>query len=110
MPDILPKIVASKVCEIAQARTQLSEAELERRAAAAPPPRDFRAALERSGDVQIITEIKKASPSAGVIRADFEPVAIARTYQAHGAACISVLTDAPFFQGSLQYLTQVRAA
>jgi len=84
--------------------------DLERRAAAAPPARDFRAALRRSGGIQFIAEVKKASPSAGMIRADFDPVAIARTYQAHGAACISVLTDGPFFQGSLDYLAQVRAA
>jgi indole-3-glycerol phosphate synthase len=110
MSDILKKIVASKLREVAQARAHLSEAELERRAASAPLPRDFRAALERPGGVQFIAEVKKASPSAGVIRADFDAVAIARTYQAHGAACISVLTDAPFFQGSLEVLARVRAA
>lgn len=110
MPGILDKIVASKLREVTEARTSVPEAELERRAAAMPPARDFRAALERAGGVQFIAEVKKASPSAGVIRADFDPVVIARTYQAHGAACISVLTDAPFFQGSLEYLTRVRAA
>jgi indole-3-glycerol phosphate synthase len=110
MSAILDQIVASKRREVAEARARVSEAELERRAAACPPRRDFRAALERPEGVQFIAEVKKASPSAGVIRADFDPVAIARTYQAHGAACISVLTDAPFFQGSLEYLTRVRSA
>jgi indole-3-glycerol phosphate synthase len=82
---------------------------LERRLAGRPPTRDFRAALEVGG-VQVIAEVKKASPSAGVIRADFDPVRIATTYARHGAACISVLTDEPFFQGHLTYLEQVRAA
>ena len=74
------------------------------------PVRDFRAALAGPGPIQLIAEVKKASPSAGVIRADFDPVAIARTYQEHGAACISVLTDAPYFQGHLSYLARMRAA
>jgi indole-3-glycerol phosphate synthase len=110
MGTILDQIVASKRREIADARTRIPEAELERRVAAMPPARDFRAALQGPGGIQVIAEVKKASPSAGVIRADFDPVAIARTYQEHGAACISVLTDGPYFQGSLDYLTQVRAA
>jgi indole-3-glycerol phosphate synthase len=71
--------------------------------------RDFRAALDVPGTVQFIAEVKRASPSAGLIRPDFDPVAIARTYADHGAACISVLTDEPFFQGHLSYLEQVRA-
>src|SRR5207237_2084909 len=86
------------------------ERELEARLGAAPPVRDFRAALEAAPGVGVIAEVKKASPSAGVLRADFDPVAIARTYAAHGAAAISVLTDEPFFQGHLSYLTAVRAA
>jgi indole-3-glycerol phosphate synthase len=110
MTTILDRIVASKRREIAEARAKVSEAELERRLAAAPPPRDFRAALERSQEVQVIAEVKKASPSAGLLRADFDPVAIARTYERHGAAAVSVLTDAPFFQGDLAYLTAIRAA
>ena len=65
--------------------------------------------LRSNGDIQLIAEIKKASPSAQTIRADFDPVAIAQTYQKHGASCLSVLTDAPYFAGCLQYLTQVRA-
>lgn len=110
MTTILDKIVASKWQEVEQARAQVSEAELEQRLAAAPPVRDFRAALDRPGSVQVLAEIKKASPSAGVIRADFDPVRIARIYERHGVAAISVLTDAPFFQGHLSYLTAVRQA
>ncbi len=110
MTTILDKIVAAKQQEIDAARSRRPEQQLERALADAPPARDFRAALERLGTVQVIAEVKKASPSAGVIRADFDPVAIARTYEQHGAACISVLTDAPFFQGSLAYLAAVRQA
>ena len=84
--------------------------ELEAQAESAPPVRDFRAALEGPGPIQLIAEVKKASPSAKVIRADFDPVAIARTYQEHGAACLSILTDAPYFQGHLSYLARVRAS
>jgi indole-3-glycerol phosphate synthase len=110
MSTILDRIVASKRREIAEAKARVSETELERRAAQAPPVHDFRAALEQGGGVQIIAEVKKASPSAGVLRADFEPVNVARTYDRYGAACISVLTDEPFFQGSLAYLEAIRAA
>src|SRR4051812_21170823 len=101
MSTILDKIVASKLREVEEARNRVPEAELERRLADAPPLRDFQAALTVPGEIRFITEVKKASPSAGIIRADFDPVAIAKTYEAHGAACISVLTDAFFFQGSL---------
>jgi indole-3-glycerol phosphate synthase len=110
MTTILDKIVASKRQEIDAARSREPEQALEERLAGAPAVRDFRAALERPGGIQVIAEVKKASPSAGVLRADFDPVAIARAYAAHGAACISVLTDAPFFQGSLADLTAVREA
>src|SRR4029077_12227840 len=71
---------------------------------------DFKVALAGPGPIRLIAEVKKASPSAKVIRADFDPIAIARTYQAHGAACISVLTDAPYFQGHLSYLARIRAS
>jgi indole-3-glycerol phosphate synthase len=107
---ILAEIVASKHREVEQARRQVPEGELEGRLGEAPPVRDFLAALSRPLEVRIIAEVKKSSPSAGLIRADFDPLAIARTYAAHGAACISVLTDFPFFQGRLEYLSAIRAA
>jgi indole-3-glycerol phosphate synthase len=110
MSDILERIVASKRREIAEAKARTPEPELERQLRDAPPIRDFRAALDRPPSVQILAEVKRASPSAGILRTDFDPVAIARIYEAHGAAAISVLTDAPFFQGSLAYLTAIRAA
>ena len=110
MTTILDRIVANKPAEIAAARARVSVAELERRIANLPPVRDFRAALEQGDEIRLIAEVKKASPSAGIIRADFDPVAIARIYAQHGAACISVLTDEPSFQGHLGYLEQVRAA
>src|SRR5437667_2072358 len=110
MTDILGRIVASKGREIADARSRVLEKELERRIFAAPPVRDFRAALDRPGTVQVLAEIKRASPSAGLLRADFDPVSIARIYEQHGAAAISVLTDEPFFQGHLSHLSAIRAA
>ncbi len=110
MSSILDGIVAYKRQEIAAARARLPDARLEDaiRTGAAPPVRDFRAALERAAGVAIIAEVKKASPSAGLLRADFDPVAIARTYEQNGAACISVLTDEPSFQGQLHYLGAIR--
>src|SRR3954462_14317391 len=110
MMTILDKIVASKHQEVAASRVRLPMEELEAQASEAPPVRDFRAALAGPGPIQLIAEVKKASPSAKVIRADFDPIAIARTYQAHGAACLSVLTDAPYFQGHLSYLARIRAS
>jgi indole-3-glycerol phosphate synthase len=110
MATILDRIVETKLREIAAARAAVPEAELESRAAAAPPPRDFRSAVRRVAQIAVIAEVKKASPSAGVIRADFDPVAIATAYAAHGAAAISVLTDVEYFRGHLRYLTDVRAA
>src|SRR5947209_9898055 len=110
MTTILDEIVASKRREVAAARLRMPLQEMEDQAAAAPPVRDFRAALAGPGPIQLIAEVKKASPSARVIRADFDPVGIARTYQAHGASCLSVLTDAPYFQGHLSYLARVRAS
>lgn len=110
MSTILDEIVVSKRSEIERAKATLPEVELRLRLADAPPVRNFFAPLAAGGSIRLIAEVKKASPSAGVIRADFDPVAIARTYEAHGAACISVLTDEPHFQGSLEYLRQVRSA
>ncbi len=109
-PTILEQIVADKLCEIAAAKSRVPVEQLREALAPAPPPRDFFAALDGQGTIRLIAEVKKASPSKGVIREDFHPVDIAKTYQAHGAACISVLTDGPHFQGSLDYLRQIRAA
>jgi indole-3-glycerol phosphate synthase len=110
MSNILDKIVATKRREVAESQKRVPAEQLERQLAAVPPLRDFRAALEQPAGVQVIAEVKKASPSAGIIRADFDPVAIARTYERHGAACISVLTDEPYFQGTLRYLADIRQA
>jgi indole-3-glycerol phosphate synthase len=110
MPTILDEIVATKRREVAEACVRMSLTQLERQLAEAPLPRDFRTALEASPGVAVIAEIKRASPSAGLIRQDFDPVAIARVYEANGASCISVLTDGPYFQGRLDYLRDVRQA
>lgn len=107
---ILDEIVATKRREVEAARRRMPLEELEAQCAEAVPVRDFRAALAGPGPIRLIAEIKKASPSAGLIRPDFDPIAIARTYQAHGAHGLSVLTDAPYFQGHLSYLARVRAA
>ena len=108
MPTILDQIVATKRAEIERAKAQAPLAELRARLADAPPVRDFFAPLAAGGPIKLIAEVKKASPSKGVIRADFDPVAIARTYETHGATCLSVLTDPSYFQGSLEILRQVR--
>lgn len=110
MPTILDKITAVKFDEIATAKAARPLDEVKRLAAAAPPPRDFFAALAAPGPIRLIAEVKKASPSKGIIRADFDPVAIAKIYEAHGATCLSVLTDEKFFQGHLDYLTAVKQA
>ncbi|NOY30166.1 MAG: indole-3-glycerol phosphate synthase TrpC [Planctomycetes bacterium] len=107
---ILDKIVATKRREIDLARKNVAEDCLRSQLPNSPPTRDFFRALEGPGPIRLIAEVKKASPSAGVIRQDFDPVAIAQTYAAHGAACISVLTDESYFQGSLDYLRAVRNA
>lgn len=107
---ILEKIVAKKHTEIAAARAKRSEANLRSHLTFAPPVRDFFAPLAEPGPIRLIAEVKKASPSAGIIREDFDAVAIARIYEAHGASCLSVLTDESFFQGSLAYLSAVRSA
>ena len=110
MTHILARIIASKRQELAAARQRRPARELEAALADAPPVRDFLAPLAAPGPIKLIAEVKKASPSKGVIRDDFEPVAIARIYGEHGASCLSVLTDAPFFQGDLQYLREIRYA
>jgi len=113
MSTILDTILRRKGEEVAERRTRVPQAEVEARAAAMPPARGFAAAIEaraRAGRPAVIAEVKKASPSKGTIRADFDPAAIARSYEAGGAACLSVLTDADFFQGSEAYLQQARAA
>lgn len=110
MTSVLEKIMATKRGEIAAARQGRSEAELRKLAEAAPPPRDFFAALAKPGPVRLIAEVKKASPSRGVIREDFDPLEIASIYERHGASCLSVLTDEVYFQGRLDYLRQISSA
>jgi indole-3-glycerol phosphate synthase len=112
-PDVLQEILRRKADEIAERSARMPLRELSARAADAPPVREFAAAIEAkvaSGAPAVIAEVKKASPSKGVIRADFDPAAIARSYEAGGAACLSVLTDVDFFQGADDYLRQARAA
>ncbi len=113
MADILRTILARKVEEIRTGAARISLSELSRQVEAAPPVRGFHAALARRVERRepaVIAEIKKASPSKGVIREHFDPEAIARSYEQAGAACLSVLTDVDFFQGHGDYLRQARAA
>ncbi|TDP62433.1 indole-3-glycerol phosphate synthase TrpC [Roseateles toxinivorans] len=113
MSDILNKIIEVKREEISAARRKRDLASLRRDAEALGGQRDFVASLRqriKAGQAGVIAEVKKASPSKGVLRADFRPAEIARSYAQHGAACLSVLTDAQFFQGSQAFLEQARAA
>jgi indole-3-glycerol phosphate synthase len=110
MFTILDDIVASKREEVELAKAETPVEKLREQSAQAPSPRDFLGPLSLGPPIRLIAEVKKASPSAGIIRADFDPAGIARIYQKHGASCISVLTDGPYFQGSLEDLEKVRAA
>lgn len=105
---ILDRIVATKRVEVEAAKLARPEPELRARLKDAPAIRDFFAPLAAGGPIKLIAEVKKASPSKGVIRSDFDPLAIAKTYAAHGASCLSVLTDEQYFQGHLQFLTIIR--
>lgn len=106
--DILARIVAHKRDEIDAAKARVPSHELQAMLSDAPPVRDFLGSLRASPGIAAIAEVKKASPSAGLIRPDFDAVALARLYANHGAACISVLTDERYFQGSLDHLRAVR--
>ena len=113
MIDTLARILADKRAHVRECKARQSRAAIEARAAAAPPPRGFVRALEAkraSGRYGLIAEIKKASPSKGLIRAHFDPPQLARCYAEGGAACLSVLTDGPWFQGADDYLQSARAA
>ena len=110
MATILDRIVESKRVELAAAKAAVPEAPLRRRVEALAAPRDFSAAVTAPGEVRVIAEVKKASPSVGLIRPDFDAVTVAKSYETNGAAALSVLTDGPFFQGSLADLAAVRAS
>lgn len=111
MSNVLAEIVQTKKQEVAAARSRVPLEELKARAMATDPPRNFFAAVTRpKRELRVIAEVKKASPSAGLIRPDFDPVAIAKAYHANGAAAISCLTDETYFQGKLEYIAQIKGA
>ena len=111
MADILSQIVANKQVEVARARQRVPLEELRRQAADSPRPRNFfKAVTQPKHELRVIAEVKKASPSVGVIRPDFDPVAIAKAYADNGAAAISCLTDEKYFQGSLDYIAKIKEA
>jgi len=113
MSDVLDRIAAYKRADVETRKAALSQADVEARAAEASPPRGFKAALlarRATGRPGLIAEIKKASPSKGLIRADFDPPALARAYESGGADCLSVLTDGPSFQGDEAFLVAARGA
>src|SRR5512139_3419912 len=113
MSDILNKILARKAEEIAERHARVSFSEMTQRVAQASPARGFVTAIKQKisgGQAAVIAEIKKASPSKGLLRADFRPAEIAKSYEAGGAACLSVLTDIDFFQGADEHLLEARAA
>src|SRR5262245_36028229 len=111
--SVLSEILAAKRTEVDCAKRRIPREELQRRVLDVPPPLDFRSALlpkseSPNSNPALIAEVKKASPSKGVIRPDFDPIEIAHTYAANGASCISVLTDEPYFQGHLSQLIRIR--
>src|SRR3954464_11897536 len=108
--NILSQIIEHKRSEVAEAKRLRPTESLLEQVAAAPAVRDFVGALRSAPDIGLIAEVKKGSPSAGIIRQDFDPVQIARTYERHGANCLSVLTDEQFFLGHLDDLRAVRQA
>lgn len=110
MASILDRIMATKRDEVERAKVFAPEEHLRRMLDRQSPPRDFLAALRNAPSIALIAEVKKASPSKGVIRKSFDPAAIARTYEEHGAACISVLTDEAYFQGHIEFLRWVKEA
>ncbi len=110
IPSILQEILAHKRQEVERRKLAVPLQILEEKVAEAPPPRSFLDPLRGPGPIRLIAEVKKASPSRGIIRENFDPIEIARIYQAEGASAISVLTDERYFQGRLEYLTQIRHA
>jgi indole-3-glycerol phosphate synthase len=111
--NVLERIMAVKRAEVAASKDAMPAPDMQARARKAPPPRDFVAAMRRKiagGSAAVIAEIKRASPSRGVLREDFAPAEIARSYEAGGAACLSVLTDRQFFQGRAEHLQAARGA